>query len=239
VIHDYREEIDGPQSRIEVGGRRILCKGGGGDDGGAAQRAADEKARVDAATNSVNRIFGIGDDTAAAARQTLYDTTRNDTSAYYTKQLEQDRAEAARQIEFAKARAGTAGSSQGINLDSQFQQAYDRGLLEIANKADSSATSMKTSDEQSRLGIIAKILAGMDQSSAVSSAANQLSTNAQTAQQNAQGSRMANVFSDLLSGIQTGQTVAGQNAAKSAYENTLGNYFPTSGTSSTANGTIS
>ena len=27
--HDYMPEIDGPQSRIEQGGRRILCKGGG------------------------------------------------------------------------------------------------------------------------------------------------------------------------------------------------------------------
>ena len=35
-LHDYREEIDGPQSRIEVGNRRILCKGAKGGDGGAA-----------------------------------------------------------------------------------------------------------------------------------------------------------------------------------------------------------
>ena len=31
-LHDYFED-DGPQSRIEAGGRRILCKGGGGSGG--------------------------------------------------------------------------------------------------------------------------------------------------------------------------------------------------------------
>ena len=38
-LHDYREEIDGPQSRIEVGNRRILCKGAKGGEMGL--RSAD------------------------------------------------------------------------------------------------------------------------------------------------------------------------------------------------------
>lgn len=199
--------------------------GGGGGDGGAAAREAERQARIASGTEAVNAIFGIGNDTAKAQREQLYTTTGNDTRNYYTTQLEQDREDARRQLEFAKARAGLAGSSQGTDMDTKFQDRYDRGLLEVANRADTAASGMRTSDEQSRLGLISKVAAGIDQGSATASALAQLQSNLDNSRNTAMSGRMANVFSDLISGYTNGQSAAGQAAAAQQYGNQLGNFI--------------
>lgn len=320
-LHDYREEIDGPQGRIEAGNRRILGKGGGGGgDGGAAQREAERQARIAAGTDAVNRIFGVGGQTqpvktgtklagykstsapsdsyymgarninipaetisvdeynrrkgavsnpnqvqetmfggnrnssnsfdqsewlpvyedvfetvesdaskAAKARQALYDTTKEDVRSYYTKQLEEDKANAMRQLNFQKARQGTFGSSQANDIDTEFQKAYDIGLLDVANRSDTAATNFKTSDEQSRLNLISKVVAGLDQGTAAQNAAATLQTNANAAKEAYASSRMANVFSDLLGAYNQGQYIAGTQSAKQQQANQYGNFYPSSG----------
>lgn len=199
--------------------------GGDGGDGGAAAREAERQARIAEATTSVNKMFGQGDDAALTARNSMYATTRGDTNAYYAQQLAEDRAAAERQLKFSQARGGTYGSSQALDMETEFNRRNDRGLIEVANRADSAATGMKSSDEQARLGLISKILGGMDQGTAISSAANQMQANVETGRQNAMAGRMANVFSDLFSGVQNAQTQAGQLAAQKQYGNGVGNYF--------------
>lgn len=206
--------------------------GGGGGDGGAAQREAERQARIASATDAVNRMFGIGDDAAKTQRDQTYGTVRDDTRSYYSKQLEEDRAAAARELEFAKARAGTAGSSQSIDMDTEFQRRYDRGLLDVGNRADSAASGMRSSDEQARLGLISRIVAGMDQGSATSSAVAQLQSNAETTRQNAMAGRMANVFADLFGAYNASQAQAGADAARKQFgqQGQFGNVFPQNGT---------
>jgi hypothetical protein len=204
-----------------------MCKskGGGGGDGGAAAREAARQARIAAGTDAVNKLFGIGDDSAKAQRDALYGTVGTDTRNYYSQQLEEDREAARRALDFQKARTGVAGSSQGIDLDSEFQKRYDRGLLDVGNRADSASSGMRTSDEQARLGLISKVASGIDQGSAVSSAMSQLQTNLENARNQGMQGRMANVFSDLIGGFTNGQANAGANAAKQQYDkNPLGNF---------------
>ncbi len=216
-----------------------MCKSkGGGGDGGAAQREAERQARIAAGTAAVNRLFGIGDDAAKAQREQLYSTVGTDTRNYFSNQLEEDRAAARRALDFQKARMGVAGSSQGIDMDNEFQKRYDRGLLDIGNRADTAASGMRTSDEQARLGLISKITAGLDQGSAVNSALSQLQTNSENARNQAMAGRMANVFSDLISGFNNGQTQAGIDAARRQYQqqNQIGNTFVDNG--GVVNGTV-
>lgn len=213
-----------------------MCSdGGGGGDGGAAAREAERQARIEEATTSVNKLFGQGDDAALTARNTMYDTTRGDTRDFYSAQLAEDRAAAERQLRFDQARSGTFGGSQAIDAGTEFNRRNDRGLLEVANRADMAATGMKTADEQARLGLISKILGGMDQGTAISSAANQMQQNVESGRQNAMAGRMANVFSDLFSGVQNAQQQAGLLVAQKQYGNSYGNVFPNN---STVNGTV-
>ena len=184
-----------------------MCVGdsGGGGDGGAADREAERQARIAAGTEAVNKIFGVGDDTAKASRDQLYTTVGDDTRKYYASQLEEDRDAARRALEF--------------------QKRYDRGLLDVANRSDTAASGMRTSDEQARLGLISKVAGGIDQGSAVSSAMSQLQSNLDNSRNEAMTGRMGNVFSDLIGGYTAGQTAAGIQQAKNQYGNTLGNFI--------------
>lgn len=215
-----------PNQSARFGLARTLHKvGGGGGDGGAAEREAARQARIDAGTNSVNAIFGMGNDENMQKRNAMYDSTKEDTRAYYAKQLEEDRAAAMRELNFQKARQGIVGSSQSTDLDSEFQKRNDRGLLDVANRADSAYTNFKTSDEQSRLNLISKIVAGLDQGTAAQNAMSSLSTNAAAAREANMSQRMGNVFSDMLGGYNAYQYGQGVQAGQQGAGNSLGNYI--------------
>jgi hypothetical protein len=164
---------------------------------------------------------------AAQQRQQMYDGLKNDTRQFYTSQLEQDRAKAQRELGFQKARQGIIGSSQANDMDTQFQQANDRGLLDVANRSDNAATQFRTADEQARLGLIAKVVAGLDQGSAAQNAMSTLQTNQNAAKEAYQSQRMGNVFSDLLGTYNQGQYNQGMQQAKQQQgTNQYGNVFP-------------
>jgi hypothetical protein len=207
---------------------RVLHKGGGGGggDGGAAQREQERQDRIRAGTDQVNQIFGMGNSEAQQQRQAMYDTTKNDTRSFYTNQLEEDRAAARRQLDFQKARQGIIGSSQANDLDSEFQKRYDRGLLDVANRSENAATQFRTSDEQARLGLVSKVVAGLDQGTAAQNAMSSLQTNQNAAKEAYQSQRMANVFADLLGTYQQGQFNQGMQAGKQQGTNQYGNYTP-------------
>jgi hypothetical protein len=160
---------------------------------------------------------------ARAAREAMYGTVRSDVGNFFSKQLEEDKSKAARDMKFATARAGTGGSSQAIDLGREFQTRLDRGLLDVGNRADSAMTAVRSNDEQTRLGLISKIVAGMDQGSAQQSALNQLKTNADQSRDSAMSSRMSNVFSDLVGGYNQQQFNAGAEQAK---KDQFGNVYP-------------
>lgn len=163
---------------------------------------------------------------AAQQRNAMYEGLRNDTRKFYASQLDQDRAKAERELGFQKARQGIIGSSQANDMDTQFQAANDRGLLDVANRADSAATQFRTADEQTRLNLITKVVAGLDQGTAAQNAASSLQTNQNAAKEAYQSQRMGNVFADLLGTYNQGQYMAGTNAAKAQGTNQYGNYTP-------------
>ena len=222
--------------RPEAGRLRVFCGGSGSNKAAkqAAAREAARQARITSATSAINKMFGQGDDPEAQAnlggRNTLYDSVRTDTRDFYTQQLAEDRAEAERQLRFNMARGGTFGGSQAIDMESEFNRRNDRGLLDVANRADSAATGMKTADEQSRLGLLSRILSDMDQGSAVSSAISQMQGNVETSRQNAMAGRMINVFADLFKIPGMAQQQAGIDAARRTAGNQTGNYFDNSRT---------
>lgn len=162
---------------------------------------------------------------AAQQRQSMYDGLRDDTRKFYASQLEDDKASAQRELGFQKARQGIIGSSQANDIDTNFQKSYDRGLLDVANRAGNAETQFRTSDETSRLNLISKVVAGLDQGTAAQNAASTLQTNQNAAKEAYQSQRMSNVFGDLLNTYNQGQYLAGTNQAKQQGQNQYGNVF--------------
>lgn len=174
-----------------------------------------------------NRLNG-----AAGERERLYQQVADDTRDYFTSQLSEDAEQALRQKRFQAARAGTFGSSQAIDMQREFDRRNDRGLLDVANRANTAATNMRTADEKSRIDLISRIVNGADQDSATSSALSQLKTNADEAANEARSGRMANVFSGFLDSWQANQAGQGAAAARKKFESEYGNFFGNSGGSS-------
>jgi hypothetical protein len=163
---------------------------------------------------------------ARAAREDIYGKVRDDTRAYFSKQLDEDKDQAGRQIKFAHARAGTGGSSQAIDSGREFQTRLDRGLLDVANRADTAQTNIRSADEQTRLGLIGRVVGGMDQGSAISSALSQMGVNAEQTANAANSGRMANAFSDMASVYGRSLARDGEIAARERFAQKFGNVIP-------------
>jgi hypothetical protein len=177
--------------------------GGGGDDYGAQQNVIETRKKD--ARNHLNLSFGVSDptwlqddiDSAAknkAARDALYGTVRKNAFDAGKRSLDESRDNAARDQKFALFAQGLNGGSVDIDQGATLGRTYDKGLLDLGSKADAARTELETNDENTRLGLLQSIDAGMDQGSALSSALNQMKTNSDRAGAEAQGTTLGDLF---------------------------------------------
>jgi hypothetical protein len=177
--------------------------GGGGDDYGAQQNVIETRKKD--ARNKLNQSFGISDPTwfaediadAAknkAARDALYGTVRQNAFDAGKRGLDESRDSAARDQKFALFAQGLNGGSVDIDQAATLGRTYDKGLLDLGAKADAARTGLESNDENTRLGLLQSIDAGMDSGSALSSALNQMKTNSDRATAEAQGTTLGDLF---------------------------------------------
>lgn len=134
--------------------------------------------------------------TNAAARDKLYGDIRTNAFTAGKRSFDERKTDAARNNKFALFAQGLAGGSEDIDQNALLQRTYDQGLLDLGAKADAAKADFKTNDEQTRLGLLQSIDAGMDQGSAVSSALTQLKNNSDSAAAAAQGTSVGDLFGD-------------------------------------------
>lgn len=167
----------------------------------AAKAEAKRLAEQRAAVSRINDLFGVGTSTTAtdnaAAREGIYGTLRQDTLDYLLNDVNDQRGDIERQKRFTLARSGLGGGSADIDLSANILDDYNKAVLNAGNKADSSATGLRQSDEQARLNLINAIYGGMDEASAVASATNQLKTNADSAETQALTSGAGSAFDSI------------------------------------------
>lgn len=131
-----------------------------------------------------------------AAREKLYGTVRDNAFAAGRRGLDENRERTQRDLRFELFAKGLNGGSEDINQNAMLGRTYDQGILDLGAKADAAATGMRVSDEQTRLNLLQGIDSGMDQSSVLSSAANQLSNNSAAAAAEAQGTSLGDLFAN-------------------------------------------
>lgn len=129
-----------------------------------------------------------------AARDALYTQVRTDAFNAGKRGLEEGKADAERQNKFALFAQGLNGGSEDIDQSALLGRTYSRGLLDLGARADSAKADLQSSDEQTRLGLLQSIDAGMDQGSALSSALAQLKNNGDKAAALAAGTDLGDLF---------------------------------------------
>lgn len=117
--------------------------GGGGGDGGAAAREAERQAKVTEGYNTIQKIFGGFDDA-------FYDKRGQDYVDYATPQLDNQYAEAVKQLQFSLSRNGRLDSSVAGEQQAKLLKDYNLQKTNIADKGIQYSNEARQSVEGSR-----------------------------------------------------------------------------------------
>jgi hypothetical protein len=128
------------------------------------------------------------------ARDGLYDTVRNNAFDSGKRRLDEDKEQAARKLKFELFARGLSGGSEDIDQNALMGRTYNQGVMDLGAKADSAKAQFRGDDENTRLQLLQSIDAGMDQGSALSSAASRMQVAADRAAAEANGTTLSNVF---------------------------------------------
>lgn len=182
-----------------------------------AQRLRQELASLPATPN-----YDAWDSEVAAnaeARKGLYDSSREDVLSYFRDALDQQHQRAGATVAVDMARKGMTYGSGAVDAGQRLQETYNTRLLDLTNRADASVTDMRSGDEQSRLDLIARIRAGMDQQSAVAGASASLRNNIDLAKSSAMAGSLEGLFADVEQLYGTQKAV---DAYNKGYRDTVG-----------------
>jgi len=139
------------------------------------------------------------DDNAAikAARNALYQNVGNDVFNAKLPTLKDQYQRAGSDLAINLARNGQRGGSLAVMQNSELGKNYNRGLIDLGNLKQSTINTARANDETSRIDLIGRIRAGMNQADAVNSASEQQRSNLAKAQDNA----LAQTVTDYFSGM--------------------------------------
>lgn len=202
-----------------------MCIGGGGGDNGIAQRAEqrsiDEQQRVRDAIARVNTMFGIGGDQTAAAnkgaRDRLYSGLEGSVRDLNMGNLNTEFGNAGREVNFDAARRGLYGGSAYADQLGVLADKRNQGLLKITDAATAAANEARAADDRTRLGLARDITSGLDESTALASAQNQMDTNLASARTNATAGSLSGFFDTVLSNLNRNAQQQGITAAWQKY----------------------
>lgn len=202
-----------------------MCIGGGGGDSGIAQRAEqralDDQKRVRDAIGKVNTMFGIGGDTTAdankAARDRLYTGLEGSVRDLNMNNLNTEFSTAGREVNFDAARRGLYGGSAYADQLGLLADKRNQGLLKITDAATGAANEARAADDRTRLGLARDITSGLDESTALASASNQMDSNLTAARTNATAGSLSGFFDTVLNNLNRSAQQQGINSAWQKY----------------------
>lgn len=146
-------------------------KGGDGGAGEARAREEERQRKIDEGIKAVNALFGTADknNQYASHRQNVYDLNKTAIDKSYE--------DAQRGLVFNLARNGLSNSSIGADKKSDLLTNYNDNIQKANDLSDSAMNSLKTSDEHTRQNLVNSVQTGLDQTSAVSQALNNMQLN--------------------------------------------------------------
>jgi len=159
----------------------------------ANQQEAQRQAQITASTQKINSIF------SDPSRQAQYDKLAQDTTAYYTSDLDRQNAIAQRNLKFSLARGGQTGGSVQAYQGKQLGEDYLKGVTQASQKGQQAAANLQGQDEATKQSLIAMAQAGLDTTTAGSEAASALKSNLDAGQAGSTAQGLGDVFGDLSS----------------------------------------
>lgn len=172
------------------------------------------KESYDGSQELVQRNAGYG-----TVRQNALDVALND--------LSKQRDVAGRDLKFNVARSGLTGGSVDVDKNGELATRYSDGVLSSNTNADGIVNNIRAKDESTRADLISRINAGMDATSATTSALAQMQNNQNQGRIDGQSNLLANFFNGIAGGVGAYQYAGGANTAQ---QQSSGNYYNPSST---------
>ena len=136
-----------------------------------------------------------------AARESGYDSVRQNALAIALDSLSKQREEAGRNVRFNVARSGLTGGSVDVDENQNLANRYSEGVIQANSNADGIVNNVRGKDEATRADLISRINAGMDANSASQAALAQIQNNQNIAKVDGQSNLLSNFFNGIGSGI--------------------------------------
>lgn len=212
-----------------------------GNPAADARRQEEERqARIKAATDEINNIFGnkvrdaagnIVDGDPANNRDVLAEDLRNTVFSLNSSEVERQAQEAARAARFGLARTGLAGGSVQVDNNAELNRRTNEGLLRAGGIADQSAADLRAADERSRSNLISLAQSGIDTGTAASQALQSLRVNADSVANQRSGATIGRLFDDLGQAFINRQINAGRVAGQQQGQQVFNVSSPRTGSS--------
>lgn len=167
---------------------------GGSSNQASDQARRDEQARIAAiqrtqgavnqAFDSPSRVADIGDYVKA-------------TRDFYTRDLDEQKANADRQLRFSLARGGQTGGSLQVDKQSQFGRDYAKGVLSVDRKARGAGADLEAQDQDARARLIGLATQGLDATTAASQSAAAMRSSLEANKATMQTQGLGDIFGSL------------------------------------------
>lgn len=184
---------------------------GGSSNDASRQAERNERERQAQIAQSTGRINAIFDD---PSRQAQYDKLASDTTAFYTSDLDRQKAENERKLKFALARSGLSGSSVQADKGEQLGEDYLRGVVEATRRGNAAGATLRGADEQSRLNLLAMAQTGLDATTAGSRAASSLKGNLEAGMADSTANGLGDFFGGFADLYRRSQERKGEQSAR-------------------------
>jgi hypothetical protein len=158
-----------------------------------------------------------------AARDRLYSGLEGSVRDLNMGNLNTEFSTAGREVNFDAARRGLYGGSAYADQLGLLADKRNQGLLKITDAATGAANEARAADDRTRLGLARDITSGLDESTALASAANQMDSNLTSARTNATAGSLSGFFDTVLNNLNRS---AQQQGITSAWQKYGGSSMP-------------
>jgi hypothetical protein len=176
-----------------------MCGGGGGNAAADAanQAEADRQSRIKTNVASIDAAYGnrepqYADYVAALRKQ-------------YGTELARQQSQASRGLKFATARSGLTGGSAGIDANTELKREAAQGSITAESQARGQEAKLRSSDQQSRLGLVSLAQSGGDIGNAAIATSDAMRANLENAKSAGNAQALGDIFGNSAAAAKKSQ----------------------------------
>lgn len=167
---------------------------GGGNDSAQREAQAAEQQRQQRIQQTIGAIDQVY---SSPEREAQYGDFLKANRQFYEQDVNEQKADADRELRFGLARSGLTGGSRANDAGTQLGQNYIKAMLEAERRAQGATADLRSADQSSKLNFISLANSGLDATTAARQAAESMRTNLQAGMATSRMQGLGDLFSSI------------------------------------------